>query len=70
MVWICPECSHENDDYIIRCVCGHEITNESEKIDSLSPIIDIEDRLKKPFAEALAQREYEKASSISKTNKN
>ena len=29
MSWKCPECEYYNEDYLRRCVCGHEIETEA-----------------------------------------
>jgi hypothetical protein len=35
MGWICPECGYENDDYLIKCICGYEDKEEREGEDTV-----------------------------------
>lgn len=34
MSWICPECENQNEDMLIRCICGHEIEAQQTLNDS------------------------------------
>lgn len=52
MTWICPECSNNNADSILRCTCGHEMREDEATLQQKKEINDESEALKNLFIES------------------